>query len=405
MKFAINKLFLPLFILLLPSTLNANSFEEILKKAALENGILPAERLYHNPDETLVELGKTFFESKRLSLNGNISCKTCHLIKLGSADGIPNAVGVGSDGHGSERLSGEGKIVPRNTLPLWGRGGSGFKTFFWDGKVDFSKGQKISQFGNKAPSIDPLIVAVHLPAVEIREMLFEDSMVAELKNETTESANEIYGLITDISQRHEKEAIVQLAKLLKKKFSQIQFLDIARSIAAFIRAKFHIKNTKFHNFLFKGGKLSEDEVQGGLIFYGKGKCSNCHSGPYFADFEFHAIPFPQLGFGKNGFGVDYGRFNVTLNPNDLYKFRTPPLLNVTKTAPYGHSGSVKNLYEAIIYHFDPLKILSVKTMDQLARHEYYKRLAISSQNILHIGYLTEKEVRSLVKFLDTLSFN
>ena len=133
--------------------------------------------------------------------------------------------------------------------------------------------------------------------------------------------------------------------------------------------------------------------------------SYCHSGPYFADFEFHAIPLPQLGFGKNGFGVDYGRFNVTLNPNDLYKFRTPPLLNVTKTGPYGHSGSVRDLYEAIIYHFDPLRVLSIEGMDRLARHEYYKRLAISSQDILHIGYLTEKEVSSLVKFLETLSFN
>ena len=404
MKFAIRPILL-LFVISLPATLNANSFEEILKKAALENGVLPAERLYHNPDERLIELGRTFFESERLSLNGNISCKTCHLAEHSSADGIPNAVGVGGDGHGNERLSGDGKIVPRNTLPLWGRGGAGFKTFFWDGKVDFSKGQKISQFGNKAPSTDPLIVTVHLPAVEIREMLFEDSTVAELKNETTESANEIYRVVVNRMQRHEKEAITQLAEALKKEISQIQFLDIARSIAAFIRAEFRIKDTKLHNFLFKDGTLSDDEVQGGLIFYGKGKCSNCHSGPYFADFEFHAIPLPQLGFGKNGFGVDYGRFNVTLNPNDLYKFRTPPLLNVTKTAPYGHSGSVTNLYEAIICHFDPLKVLSVETMDQFARHEYYKRLAISSQDILHIGYLTEKEVSSLVKFLDTLSFN
>ena len=236
-------------------------------------------------------------------------------------------------------------------------------------------------------------------------MLLEDSTVAELKNETTESANEIYKVVVDTIQKHEKEASMQLAEALKKEISQIQFLDIARSIAAFIRAEFRIKSSKFHDFVFKGGPLSEDEVQGGLIFYGKGKCSNCHGGPYFADFEFHAIPLPQLGFGKNGFGVDYGRFNVTLNPKDLYKFRTPPLLNVTKTAPYGHAGSARNLHEAIIYHFDPLKVLSVETMDQLARHEYYKRLAISSQNILHIGYLTEKEVSSLVKFLDTLSFD
>ncbi len=404
MRFAIRPILL-LFVISLPSTLNANSFEEILKKAALENGVLPVDGLYHNPDATLVEVGKTFFESERLSLNGNISCKTCHLAEFGSADGIPNAVGVGGIGHGNKRLSGNGKIVPRNTLPLWGRGGLGFSTFFWDGKVDFSKGQRISQFGNKTPSADPLIVTVHLPVVEIREMLFEDSTVAEVKKETTESANEIYRRVEDTLRTHERDAVRRLAEILKKEISQIQFLDIARSIAAFIRAEFRIKSTKFHNFIFRGGDLSEDEVQGGLIFYGKGKCSTCHSGPYFADFEFHAIPLPQFGFGKNGFGVDYGRFNVTLKPNDLYKFRTPPLLNVTRTPPYGHSGSAINLDEVIIYHFDPLRLLRIEDMDHLARHEYYKRLAISSQDILHIGYLTEKEVSSLVKFLDTLSFN
>ena len=69
----------------------------------------------------------------------------------------------------------------------------------------------------------------------------------------------------------------------------------------------------------------------------------CHAGAYFTDFQYHTIAFPQLGSGRNGFGIDYGRFNVTYNPADLYKFRTPPLFNVTNTPPYGHSGSVNSL--------------------------------------------------------------
>lgn len=157
--------------------------------------------------------------------------------------------------------------------------------------------------------------------------------------------------------------------------------------------------------MFEDGKLTNEELQGGLIFFGKGKCANCHSGPYFTDFDFHAIPFPQLGFGKNGFGIDYGRFNVTLEPSDLYKFRTPPLHNVAKTGPYGHSGSLKTLQEAITYHFDPLKIVKPQDMDKLERHEYYKRLAISSKNILHMSFLNNEEVEYIVQFLGTLNFN
>ena len=175
-------------------------------------------------------------------------------------------------------------------------------------------------------------------------------------------------------------------------------------MAAFIRINFQLKNTKFHNFVFNNGPLTDDEIKGGLIFYGKGKCSVCHQGPYFSDFKFHTIPFPQLGFGKNGFGIDYGRYNVTFNPKDLYKFRTPPLFNVEKTNPYGHSGSVKTLREVIIYHIDPLRIINLKEMDQIDRVEYYKRLALSADTINKIGLLDKNEIDLLVIFLKTLNF-
>ena len=79
--------------------------------------------------------------------------------------------------------------------------------------------------------------------------------------------------------------------------------------------------SKFESFVYKNTKLSKDEIEGGLIFYGKGKCSVCHAGTHLSDFKFHNIIFPQLGFGRNGFGVDYGRYNITFDPKDLYKLR------------------------------------------------------------------------------------
>ena len=141
-----------------------------------------------------------------------------------------------------------------------------------------------------------------------------------------------------------------------------------------------------------------------MLFYGKAKCSSCHSGTLFSDLDFHSIPYPQVGFGKNGFGVDYGRFNVTYDPDDLYKFRTPPLINVEFTKPYSHSGSVFDLKEAIRYHFDPLKNLDLQNISDLERVEMYKKLKISGQNINQIPYLDENELDQLVEFLKTLSF-
>ena len=235
-------------------------------------------------------------------------------------------------------------------------------------------------------------------------MLVDDKNVKKYKKETAKDGFEVYQLMTNKLRNNEKSAITQLAKLIGMKVSEVQFIDIARAIASFIRSEFKIKKTKFQKFLFENGEFSDDEVRGGLIFYGKGKCSNCHNGPYFTDFKFYSIALPQLGFGKNGFGVDYGRFNVTFETKDLYKFRTPPLHNVTKTGPYGHSGSVKTLNEAIIYHFDPLRFDLPKEMDELVRHEYYKKLSISSKNILDISFLTNEEIKYLVQFLGTLNF-
>lgn len=59
---------------------------------------MPAKELYINKDEGLVPVGKIVFETKKLSLNGNISCQTCHLSQFGSADGIPNAAAIGGTG-------------------------------------------------------------------------------------------------------------------------------------------------------------------------------------------------------------------------------------------------------------------------------------------------------------------
>jgi cytochrome c peroxidase len=381
------------------------AFEELVRQAALKNGFAPAESTYPTIDTALLPPGKAIFESKFLSLNGNISCQTCHLDEFGSADGIPNAVAVGGEGKGTERVMSDGGILPRNTLPFWGRGGVGFDVFFWDGKIDSSQGTIESQFGSHVPSSDAFITAVHLPPAEIREMLDEDDFVQSNKTEQVSGAENIYAAITEQLKKREPAMTEQLAAARHKLPQDLVFLDYATSLATFIRFNFRLRETKFHQFVFKAGSLDDTELRGAQIFYGKGKCSACHSGAYFTDFKFHAVPIPQLGFGKNGFGVDYGRFNVTHNPDDLYKFRTPPLFNVDKTAPYGHSGSVATIREAIVFHFDPFRGFDSTDMTALERHEYFKRLATAADDKLSAGYLDDQEVDALVSFLKTLSFD
>jgi cytochrome c peroxidase len=395
------------FLIILGISLNSYSLEtaraSLVKEAVIENGFKFASDLYINDSGHLASEGKTFFESPHLSLNGEISCSTCHRKDSGSSDGIPNAAGVRGYGEGVERLISGAKIVPRNSLALWGVGSKDFNTLFWDGKLVFSELHTISQFGSVAPSKDPLITAVHLPAVEIRETLEEDAFVLENKNESVEGVDVIYTAIVDNLKKNERDAINNLAAKLNKTSVEINFLDVATSIAAFIRDEFRIRETRLEKFMKDEISFTKSEMRGAEVFYGEGGCSLCHAGSNFTDQKFHTVPFPQLGFGKNGFGVDYGRYNATFNPRDLYKFRTPSLYNVEKTSPYGHSGSVRTLKEAVIAHYDPLQLVDLNNLDSLQRHELSKFLARSDM-VGMVNFLTDDEVRDVVSFLKTLSF-
>jgi len=378
--------------------------EKVLRKSALAAGLIPAVATQAPVDRGMAAAGLLLFQSKSLSLDHQTACASCHVDRFGSADGLPNALGTGASGQGMVRMESGGDVVPRNTMPFWGRGGKGFTTFFWDGKVDGSSGSILSQFAGKEPSDDPLVVAVHLPPVEIGEMVMDSKANDVLEGESVESADKVYAILADRI-RAMPDLAVPLAEAIGKPVSDIRFEDIAEAIAAFIRENFAIRETKLHRFIFGDGSLSPQELAGGLLFYGKARCSTCHNGPYFSDMAFHAIPFPQAGFGKNGFGVDYGRYNVTMDPADRYRFRTPPLYNVTRTAPYSHSGSVYDLGDAIRAHVDPLAIYDPQVMTGVQRAEFYERLKSWSEEPIDGVYLAQDEIGTLKAFLGTLEYD
>ncbi len=414
------KFFISIIIIGFSISVFASSYyAKLLQETAIKNDFKKINEINKSFNKRKSELGKKFFNDPILSFNSNMSCGTCHITKFGSADGLPNAIGVGGEGEGIERMLTDGEIVPRNTLPLWGRGSKNFNTLFWDGKITQVDGEVISQLGlltknyasmdNEYEIIqdfyqDPLVSAIHLPFVEIRELVADDEEVSEiLKKESVDTAMNVFYDLTERI-KNNKEYVKIIKEIYDLESDEIEFFVVADSIAHFIRDEFALQETYFSNFIFNNGELSDEAIKGGLLFYGKGKCSSCHSGTLFSDLEFHSIPFPQVGFGKNGFGIDYGRFNVTYDPDHLYKFRTPPLINVEHTFPYSHSGSVYDLKEAIRYHFDPLKNLDLENISDLERVELYKRLKVSGQNINQIPYLDEEELNQLVEFLKALSY-
>nr|WP_295464106.1 His-Xaa-Ser system-associated MauG-like protein [Mesorhizobium sp.] len=386
-------------------TLHADTLREtVLRRAALEAGLVRAQETNVAVPPDLVAAGKLLFQTKKLSLENEIACASCHVDRFGSADGLPNAIGTEGRGEGVARLMGGGDIIPRNALPFWGRGGKGFDVFFWDGRVDGRSGAVKSQFAGDEPSVDPLVVAVHLPPVEIGEMVLNTAGNETLQSETVDSAQGIYQILEQ-RLRDDPGIGPALAKAYGIQPSELRFVQVAQALAGFIRHNFRLKPTRFHDFVFAKGALTADELAGGLVFYGKGRCAACHNGPYFSDFDFHAIPFPQAGFGKNGFGVDYGRYNVTLDTGDLYRFRTPPLYNVTKTAPYSHSGSLYGLAEAIRIHVDPLADPAMIPKYPRQRADFYEVLKQWSHVPVAGIELSDLDIVQLVAFLHTLEYN
>jgi cytochrome c peroxidase len=49
-------------------------------------------------------------------------------------------------------------------------------------------------------------------------------------------------------------------------------------------------------------------------------------------------------------GKDLGRYEITMDPTDLWRYKTPSLRNVALTAPYMHNGALLTLEEVIEYY-------------------------------------------------------
>ena len=128
------------------------------------------------------------------------------------------------------------------------------------------------------------------------------------------------------------------------------------------------------------GALTADE-QAGMALFGE-KCSGCHTGVLFSDFEFR----------NNGLRhtADYGKFRISLNPADSFKFKTPSLRNIDVSGPYMHDGRFATL-ERVLQHYATGVELST-TLDD--------RLISGSQ----LGIpMTAEEQQKIIAFLKSLT--
>lgn len=178
--------------------------------------------------------------------------------------------------------------------------------------------------------------------------------------------------------------------------------------------------------------IGESAKRGARLFFatreqGGANCASCHSGDFFTDERYWVLAVPQIGRGKtdiNDFGDgidDWGRAHVTGHRGDKYAYRTPTLLGVEVTAPFGHSGVFNTLEQIVRHHlnversiaaFDygtipttggPINTNNAKAHTQYALDMLRSQRAAGLPGVIQDIDLTDSQVSDIVSFLKTLT--
>ncbi len=260
-----------------------------------------------NPQtQARIDLGKRLFFDRQLSVNGSLSCNSCHDLSRAGSDIRPRSPGA------------TGKTSERSTPTLWN---VAYETvFFWDGRAN-----TLEQ-----------AIAEHLLDRNIMAMPTTTTVVETIKT------NPIY------------------EQKFNDNFEQgISYDAISAALASFIRSLV-TPDSAWDRFLQGDADAISAQAKRGFDTFVETGCASCHFWVNLAG------PVPGLAFQQGeGFyelfpnypGTDYerryqlsadlGRFYVTRDDTDRRMWRVPVLRNIALTAPYFHNGSVKTLDEAI----------------------------------------------------------
>jgi len=89
--------------------------------------------------------------------------------------------------------------------------------------------------------------------------------------------------------------------------------------------------------------LPDSALRGWKVF--EANCLVCHK----ADSDWRDYEFHNIGIASRSQSTDRGRGAITNVTEDNFKFATPTLREIAKTAPYMHDGSLKDLLEVALF--------------------------------------------------------
>lgn len=250
----------------------------------------------HNPmSAEKIALGHQLFMDKRLSFDGSRSCYSCHQNHLGNADGRKTAMGAGD------------KPLTRNSPTIWNV--AYHQELYWDGRASSLEAQAIGAWkgGNMGVGADNL-----------------DAKAAEIA--ALPEYAEAFGKVFELEQG-----------------AAVTPQHVAMALSAYERTLL------CGDTAYDRRERSQAAKRGWDLFRGKAQCVACHNGDNFSDGLYHAA---GIGFDEAGQAVgspDVGRGKPAEDQAQNYRFRTPTLRNVARTAPYFHDGSEPTLEGAVRY--------------------------------------------------------
>jgi cytochrome c peroxidase len=367
----INRTFVASLMVLLTSTeactvdfFTADEREKLEEMALPPLPPSPSNSFADNP--AAAQLGQQFFFDKRFSgplleasenlgavgdMN-TMSCATCHDPARGGADIRP----LGPTSLGAAWTGRNAPTVINSSYSPWA---------FWDGRRDSLWSQALGPIeGDVEMNSGRLQVArtIYDKYREPYEKLFGN--MPSMEDLDRFPAEGKPGMASfDNMAAADKTAVNRV------------FSNFGKAIEAYER-KLVDKSSGFDRFLAgDDSQLSAQALRGARLFVGKAACNECHSGPMMADGKFHNHGVPQ--HGNKVPAVDHGRsdgipallateFNTAGVYSDMNKadrwnglhavdgdlgaFKTPTLRNISKTAPYMHTGGFANLWDVINWY-------------------------------------------------------
>jgi cytochrome c peroxidase len=312
----------------------------------------------------LADIGRLLWFDTITGLNNDNTCAGCHSPTNGFGDSQPIAIGIENNG-----VVGPHRTGPRNMrhTPM-AINTAFFPKLMWNSRFASLSGDP---FTNAAGFLFPDPEGLSLSS----QPHLLDAQAFIPPTERTEAAGfAFHGDNTAIRAEviRRLNAVPEYRRLFGKAFpsvgrgGDITYDMFARAIAEF---EFSLTYADAPIDRFARGDqnaMPSEEKQGALLFFGKAGCVACHavggrSNEMFSDFKDHAVGIPQIvprvtnnQFDGAGANQDFGREEISGNPQDRYAFRTAPLRNVALEAAYMHDGAFTNLDDAIRYHLDAL---------------------------------------------------